>query len=119
MLYLLPAIEQRRLLAEAAAELAPGGLLVVKEMGTGPRWKYRWNTWQETLAVRVLRITEGSSFDFVAPAVMAGWLHDLGLTTTTRRLDRGRLHPHHLLVGKRVARDADSNGSGGRAQTST
>jgi len=55
----------------------------------------------------------------VAPAVMAGWLHDLGLTTTTRRLDRGRLHPHHLLVGKRVARDADSNGSGGRALTST
>ena len=119
MLYLLPAIEQRRLLAEAVAELAPSGLLVVKEMGTGPRWKYRWNTWQETLAVRVLRITEGSSFDFVAPAVMAGWLHDLGLTTTTRRLDRGRLHPHHLLVGKRVARDADSNGSGGRALTST
>src|SRR5665647_209831 len=86
-------IEQRRLLAEAVAELAPGGLLVVKEMGTGPRWKYRWNTWQETLSVRVLGITAGSSFDFVAPAVMAGWLHDLGLTATTQRLDRGRLHP--------------------------
>jgi hypothetical protein len=31
--------------------------------------------------------------------VMEGWLHDLGLATTTRRLDAGRLHPHHLLVG--------------------
>lgn len=119
MLYLLPAIEQRRLLAEAVAELAPGGLLVVKEMGTGPRWKYRWNTWQETLSVRVLGITAGSSFDFVAPAVMAGWLHDLGLTTTTQRLDRGRLHPHHLLVGKRVPRDADQRGSDDRAPRST
>lgn len=112
MLYLLPAIEQRRLLTEAVAELAPGGRLVVKEMGTHPRWKCRWNTWQETLAVRVLGITKGSSFDFVSPVVMAGWLHDLGLTTTTRRLDRGRLHPHHLLVGERVARDARQSGSG-------
>jgi len=94
-------------------------LLVVKEMGTGPRWKYRWNTWQETLSVRVLGITAGSSFDFVAPAVMAGWLHDLGLTTTTQRLDRGRLHPHHLLVGKRVPRDADQRGSDDRAPRST
>lgn len=101
MLYLLPALEQRRLLTEAVAELAPGGTLVVKEMGTSPRWKVRWNTWQETLSVRVFRITAGSSFDFVEPAAMARWLQELGLTTTTRRLDRGRLHPHHLLVGKR------------------
>ena len=36
MLYLLPALEQRRLLTEAVAELAPGGTLVVKEMGTSP-----------------------------------------------------------------------------------
>ncbi|MHB8275635.1 MAG: class I SAM-dependent methyltransferase, partial [Dermatophilaceae bacterium] len=101
MLYLLPAVEQRRLLTKAVAELAPGGTLVVKEMGTRPRWKVRWNTWQETLSVRVLRITEGSSFDFVEPATMARWLQELGMTTTTRRLDRGRLHPHHILVGKR------------------
>jgi SAM-dependent methyltransferase len=101
MLYLLPAIEQRRLLTEAVAELAPGGRLVVKELGTHPRWKFCWNNWQESLSVRVLRITEGSSFDFVAPDVMAGWLQDLGLTTTAQRLDHGRMHPHHLLVGRR------------------
>jgi SAM-dependent methyltransferase len=101
MLYLLPEVEQRRLLTEAVGQLAPGGALVVKEMGTHPRWKVRWNVWQETLSVKVLGITEGSSFDFVEPATMATWLGDLGLTTTMRRLDRGRVHPHHLLIGTR------------------
>lgn len=103
MLYLLPAVEQRRLLAEAVAALAPGGRLVIKEMGTRPRWKVRWNTWQETVSVKVVGITAGSSFDFVAPDVMAGWLHELGLTTSARRLDRGRIHPHHLLIAHNPA----------------
>src|SRR3954465_3063924 len=30
--------------------LAPGGLLVVKDMDTRPRWKARWNAAQEALA---------------------------------------------------------------------
>lgn len=103
MLYLLPAADQRRLLTDAAAALAPGGRLVIKEMGTHPHWKVRWNTWQETVSVKVLRITAGTSFDFVAPPVMAAWLNELGLTTTTQRLDRGRMHPHHLLTACRPA----------------
>jgi O-methyltransferase involved in polyketide biosynthesis len=101
VLYLLPAAEQRRLISEAVAALAPGGVVVIKEMGTEPAWKVRWNTAQETLSVKVLRITEGGSFDFVAPDVMAGWLGELGLEVELRRLDRGRVHPHHLLVGRR------------------
>jgi SAM-dependent methyltransferase len=100
VLYLLPADEQRRLLTEAVEQLAPGGSLVVKEMGTRPRWKVRWNTLQETMSVRVLGITEGSSFDFVDPRTMAGWLVTLGLRVRVRRLDAGRVHPHHLLVAQ-------------------
>ena len=102
VLYLLPASEQRRLVAEAAAHLAPGGRVVIKEMGTEPAWKVRWNTAQETLSVKVLHITEGSSFDFVSPATMATWLADLGLVVEHRRLDRGRVHPHHLVIGTRA-----------------
>lgn len=101
VLYLLPAAEQRRLLVETVGRLAPGGTLVVKEMGTEPAWKVRWNTVQETLSVKVLRITEGSSFDFVPPATMASWLEELGLEVELRRLDRHRVHAHHLLVARR------------------
>ena len=100
VLYLLPASEQRRLITEAVGQLAPGGRIVIKEMGTTPAWKALWNTAQETLSVKVLRITEGTAFDFVPPATTATWLTDLGLAVSRRRLDRGRVHPHHLLVGQ-------------------
>jgi O-methyltransferase involved in polyketide biosynthesis len=106
VLYLLPAAEQRRLLGEAVRHLAPGGRVVVKEMGTRPRWKVRWNTVQETLSVKVLRITEGSSFDFVDPATMGAWLTELGLEVELHRLDARRVHPHHLLVARRTGTPA-------------
>jgi 2-polyprenyl-3-methyl-5-hydroxy-6-metoxy-1,4-benzoquinol methylase len=103
VLYLLPADAQRELLGDAAAALAPGGALIVKEMAAAPRWKARWNVFQETLAVKVLRITEGGRMTFVPPATMAGWLGDSGLHTEAIPMDRGRLHPHHVLVGRRSA----------------
>jgi SAM-dependent methyltransferase len=101
VLYLLSRDHQRSLLTDAVRALAPGGRIVVKEMGTEPAWKVRWNTLQETLSVKVLRITEGSSFDFVDPRDMGAWLVDLGLTVELVRLDAGRVHPHHLLVARR------------------
>ena len=75
-------------------------MLVVKEMALQPAWKARWNTTQETLAVKLLRITEGHDFTFVPPAVIAEWLTAKGATVRDRRVDRGRLHPHHLLVAQ-------------------
>jgi len=116
MLYLLPAAQQQQLLTEAAGGLGPGGCLVIKEMSRTPRWKAAWNTAQETLAVSILGITERAAaapgpaaggrfalatFDFVAPETMAGWLADAGLDISSHRLDRGRIHPHHLLIGRR------------------
>lgn len=110
MLYLLPAAEQRSLLAQATAQLADGGALLIKEMSSTPRWKAGWNRLQETVAVSILGITERADgrsaagrarFDFVPPDVMANWLQEAGLSTTSKRLDRRRLHPHHLLIGRR------------------
>lgn len=102
VLYLLDAAGQRALLAECAGQLGPGGVLVVKDMAVRPRWKARANELQEAVSVRVLGITEGSrDFAFVPPAERARWLVDAGLVgVRSRRLDRGRVHPHHLLVGE-------------------
>jgi hypothetical protein len=95
------------LLTAAVEQLAPGGILVVKEMSPTPRWKAAWNRWQETLAVSVLGITErdesdhpAAPFSFVDPDTMAAWLRDDGLWTAQQRLDRHRLHPHHLVIGR-------------------
>jgi 2-polyprenyl-3-methyl-5-hydroxy-6-metoxy-1,4-benzoquinol methylase len=105
VLYLLDEAGQRALLTSCAAVLAPGGGLVVKDMSTRPRWKAWANQAQETLSVRVLRITAGSRhFAFAEPDERARWLQQAGLVDVrSRRLDRGRVHPHHLLVGRAPA----------------
>jgi 2-polyprenyl-3-methyl-5-hydroxy-6-metoxy-1,4-benzoquinol methylase len=105
VLYLLGEREQCELLVAAAGQLAAGGALLVKEMATEPRWKYRWNQLQETVSVRVLGITatERRDFCFVSPATIRGWLEPVGLTVEETPLHRGYVHPHHLVVASRPA----------------
>jgi len=104
VLYLLDAAGQESLVRACAAALAPGGVLVVKEMAGTPRWKARWNRAQETLSVRVLGITAGRRLTFVPPGVVSGWLAAAGLSVRAERLDRGYPHPHHLLVATGAGR---------------
>ena len=101
VLYLLGAEAGRRLLAEAAAAIAPGGRLVVKEIDTRPRWKYRLAVGQELAATRVARVTAGATVEFLAPDDMEATMAGAGLRVTRHRIDRGYPHPHLLLVGER------------------
>jgi cyclopropane fatty-acyl-phospholipid synthase-like methyltransferase len=105
VLYLLGRDATTRILADAAAALAPGGRIVVKELDTEPAWKRRVSTAQEVVATRVLRITKGSELDLVGSARLARTLGELGLDVETVRLDRGRLHPHYLVIARRPEAD--------------
>jgi 2-polyprenyl-3-methyl-5-hydroxy-6-metoxy-1,4-benzoquinol methylase len=106
VLYLSDPEDQRELLLRAARELAPAGVLLVKEVADRPRAKAAWNRMQETMAVRVLRITKrstpGRRFRILPPATHAAWLEAEGLAVERSRLDRGYLHPHHLLCATRA-----------------
>ena len=104
VLYLIDREGERRLLTTAAEHLAPGGVLVVKEMGTTPAWKFRWMALQERLSVQVLKITAGHDLTFVPPEELAAWMEEAGLTGVEHRpLDGGHLHPHHLVVARKPA----------------
>ena len=96
VLYLMDRETQRETLKRLVSELAPAGTLVVKEMSLRPRWKHWWDVAEEFLAVRVLRITQGSTLVFASPDELAGWLRDLGLQVKGKRVDRGYVHPHYL-----------------------
>jgi len=103
VLYLLAPQAQRWLIRACLERLGPDGVLVVKEMGTSPRWKARWNRAQETLAVRVLRITAGEGeLCFLSPEGLAEEMRSSGLVVRHRPLHRGYPHPHHLLVASRT-----------------
>jgi len=103
ILYLLGPDGAADMVAAAAGALAPGGVLLVKEMALEPRWKYQLTRFQELVATRVVRITEGEHLALVAPDAIAGGMAGAGLDVTHHRLDGGRLHPHHLVVGRRPA----------------
>jgi 2-polyprenyl-3-methyl-5-hydroxy-6-metoxy-1,4-benzoquinol methylase len=102
VLYLLGRRAALELLDAAAGALVAGGVLVVKEVDTRPRWKYWIAAAQEFLATKVLRITEGTQVEFVPAAVFADRLRAGGLQVEHRPCDRGRLHPHHLIVATKA-----------------
>ena len=107
VLYLLGAEVALDLVRRAAAALAPGGVVVVKEIDLRPRWKYRLARVQEVVSTRVTRITEGDAVAFVPPDDIAGAMTAAGLTVDRQPLDRGSLHPHLLLMGRRRVGEID------------
>lgn len=107
VLYLLGAEVALDLVRRAAAALAPGGVVVVKEIDLRPRWKYRLARVQEVVSTRVTRITEGDGVAFVPPDDIAGAMTAAGLTVDRQPLDRGSLHPHLLLMGRRRVGEID------------
>jgi 2-polyprenyl-3-methyl-5-hydroxy-6-metoxy-1,4-benzoquinol methylase len=103
VLYLLGEKAAMDVVDHAAAALAPGGVIVVKEVDVRPRWKYWLASVQEFAATKILRITEGSSIHFVPPDVIGQRLLSAGLRVEHRPAHRGRLHPHHLIIGFKPA----------------
>lgn len=103
VLYLMDPTHQEQVVRAAARSVAPGGLVVCKELGRRPGWKWRLSRLQEHLAVRGLRITAtGHGLQaFPEPDAVAGWLAGEGLSTTVDRLDRGYHVPHVAVLGRR------------------
>lgn len=103
--YLIPYDAQERLLRLCVDQLDGGGVLVLKDMAETPRWKVRLNELEETLAVRVLRITattDAHQFYFRSRAEWIALLETFGLHVETVPLDQGYLHPHIAFVGRKA-----------------
>lgn len=103
VLYLLGRATAFEVLDAAARSLAPGGVLVIKEIDTQPRWKYRLAASQEFVSTKVLRITEGSRVEFLEPAAIDERLRASGLSVEHHPCHRGRIHPHHLILARKPA----------------
>ncbi|MFN0028026.1 MAG: class I SAM-dependent methyltransferase [Acidimicrobiales bacterium] len=99
VLYLLGPETGGALMAACTRALRPGGVLVVKEIGLRPRWKYRLAVLQELSATRLARVTAGATVRFLAPEQLQATMVDAGLAVRSERIDRHYPHPHLLLVG--------------------
>jgi 2-polyprenyl-3-methyl-5-hydroxy-6-metoxy-1,4-benzoquinol methylase len=101
VLYLLGERAALDLLGRLADTLAPRGVLAVKEVDVRPRWKYQLARWQEIVATRVARITEGEGVAFVPPADIERVLTGASLSVTRHPLGHHSLYPHLLFVARR------------------
>lgn len=108
VLYLLGRERRDALLAACVDALAPGGLLVIKEVDTTPRVKARIAQLQELISTRVLRITDGHALEFASSDELVATLVDLGMSTMAKRIDHGYLHPHCVVLGTRPMRSVEA-----------
>ncbi len=89
--------ERHAVVAAAVAEaLVPGGVVVVKDLDTGPAWKFHWNRIHDRLVAGPEPITCQS------PAAMAALLTAAGLVVERAERTEHRLTPYsHYLVRAR------------------
>ena len=98
VLYLIPYERQKAILSRCHELLADNGVLVIKEIGDKPRWKAALNQIEETLAVKILKITEGHDFYFHTVEEFRDLLEQLSFSVDVRRVDRGYPHPHVAYI---------------------
>ncbi len=111
VLYLLDPTRQQKMVEAAAAALAPGGILVVKEMAPRPRWKAQLNRGQERIVVGRLGITASENGPQHPPVIddLVRWMGRSGLVVEQRRMDRHYHCPHLAVVGRRSPAGAEDD----------
>lgn len=104
VLYAIPKAEWNAFLERMHERVAPGGVLLLKEMDPTSRLKNLWNRLQETITIRLLRLTLAAAIDFDEPPAMVERLRLAGFTRVeVVPVDRRYPHPHLLYVAHRPA----------------
>jgi 2-polyprenyl-3-methyl-5-hydroxy-6-metoxy-1,4-benzoquinol methylase len=98
VLYLIPYDKHEIILQKCYQSLPPGGALIIKEMDNKPRWKYVWNLFQETLAVKLIGFTLGERFFFRSQVEYLKILGQIGFTVKPVPLDKGYWYPHIVYI---------------------
>lgn len=101
VLYLMGQRHGAAMVRALAAAVAPGGTMVIKEMGERPRWKHALMVAQEHLSTKVLRITRGGTLEWVPITQIASAAAASGLDVETVDVGQGHLHPHVAVVARR------------------
>jgi 2-polyprenyl-6-hydroxyphenyl methylase/3-demethylubiquinone-9 3-methyltransferase len=103
VLYLVPRPFWPAFLGACRERLRPGGRLILKEVDTKPRWKFYKCLAQETISVRLLRITLGNQLAFASCHEMGRVLHEANFRDVTATdLGRGYSTPHILYEATRT-----------------
>lgn len=100
--YLIEISDRPAMMARVFDRLAPGGVLVLKDMDPARRLKTAWARKQEELNTRFLHITTGSGFVHQTREEIGALLANAGFVDfRAQPVDRGYPHPHILYTARR------------------
>ena len=102
VLYRVPREEWDDLLQRLRGRVAPGGMLVIKDLDPTARVKFAWNRLQETISDHLLHLTLGSAFSYESPPEVMARLRRAGFREVwAERLDSGFPHSHIAYFARR------------------
>lgn len=105
VLYLIPYDKHEPIIQKCYQSLPPGGILIIKEMDTRPRWKYVWNLIQETLAVKLIGFTLGERFYFRSQKDYTDMLQRTGFSVKPVPMHSGYWYPHIAYISTKSPKD--------------
>lgn len=108
VLYLLAPAVQDDILKTCYQRLPSAGTLILKIADRSPHWKFRFESLQETLAVKLLGVSKSGSKRFAIRSAdeYRALLRGFGFSVTIHRLDAWRPYPHVALVCTKEAAHA-------------
>lgn len=102
VLYRVPRSEWDPLFERIHSRLAPGGIILVKELDPEDRMKFAWNRAQEWISDRFLGLTLGEEFSYETGAQLEERLGRAGFASfRAESIDAGYPHSHVVYTAKK------------------
>lgn len=108
VLYVLDADRVAALLSSSARAVQPGGVVVVKEMADGPRWRRGFVRAQEFVSVRLAGITHGGAVRLHSERAITDPLAAAGMTVSRSLVPTRSPHPHVAFVARSPHQSEDA-----------
>jgi 2-polyprenyl-3-methyl-5-hydroxy-6-metoxy-1,4-benzoquinol methylase len=93
--------EQENILRKFYQHLKQGAILIIKDINKEFSLKFIWLSLQEIIAVKILKITQGSCLNFLNTSYLSNLLKDIGFEVNMVKLDKNYLYPHIALICKK------------------
>jgi len=93
--------EQENILRRFYQHLKQGAILIIKDINKEFSLKFIWLYLQEIIAVKILKITQGSYLNFLNAGYLSNLLKDIGFEVNMVKLDKNYLYPHIAFICKK------------------
>lgn len=103
VLYRVPRAEWDPLFERIHSRLAPGGIILIKELDPEKRMKFAWNRAQEWISDRFLGLTLGEEFSYETGEQLEERFTRAGFTSfRSEAIDEGYPHSHVVYTAKKA-----------------